>query len=116
MAHGLKLGVETIKNYLRGDREAVPLIVLVSDGRANVNLHGGDPFEEAKLMARQVACAGIQSIVLDTEQDFLSFGLVKQISDEMGGKYMRLDELSAAPIASAVRSKLLTGTSNTFNN
>ncbi len=116
MAHGLKLGVETIKNYVRGDREAVPLMVLVSDGRANVNLHGGDPFEEAKMMARQVASAGIQSIVLDTEQDFLSFGLVKQISDEMRGKYMRLEELSAAPIASAVRSKLFDGTQSNLNN
>jgi magnesium chelatase subunit D len=116
MAHGLKLGVETIKTYLRGDREAVPLLVLVSDGRANVNLHGGDPFEEAKMVAHQIAQAGIQSIVLDTEQDFLSFGLVKQISDEMGGKYMRLEDLSAAPIALAVRSKLLDGTQNSFNN
>ncbi|XHH10535.1 MAG: putative cobaltochelatase [Candidatus Bathyarchaeia archaeon] len=116
MAHGLKLGVETIKNYMRGDREAVPLLVLVSDGRANVNLHGGDPFEEAKMVARQVASAGIQSVVLDTEQDFLSFGLVKQISDAMGGKYMRLEELSAAPIALAVRSKLFEGVHNGLNN
>jgi magnesium chelatase subunit D len=115
MAHGLRLGVETIKNYVRGDREAVPLLVLVSDGRANVNLYGGDPFEEAKMMARQVSLAGIQSIVLDTEQDFLSFGLVKQISDEMHGKYMRLEELSAAPIASAVRSKLLDDQNNLCN-
>jgi magnesium chelatase subunit D len=115
MAHGLKLGVETIKNFMRCDREAVPLLVLVSDGRANVNLHGGDPVEEAKMVARQVAGAGIPSIILDTEQDFLSFGLAKQISDEMGGKYMRLEELSAAPIASAVRSKLLDSIQNNNN-
>jgi magnesium chelatase subunit D len=116
MAHGLKLGVETVKNYLRGDREAVPLLVLVSDGRANVNLHGGDPFDEAKMMAREVALAGIQSIVLDTEQDFLNFGLVKQISDEMRAKYLKLEELSAVPIVSAVRSKLLDNAQNNLNN
>jgi magnesium chelatase subunit D len=106
MAHGLKLGMETIKNYVRGDKEAVPLLVLVSDGRANVNLYGGDPVEEAKTIAREIASAGIQSLALDTEQAFISFGLVKQISTEMRGKYLRLEELSAAPIASAVRTNL----------
>jgi magnesium chelatase subunit D len=73
------------------------------------------PLKKHKMMARQVSLAGIQSIVLDTEQDFLSFGLVKQISDEMHGKYMRLEELSAAPIASAVRSKLLDDQNNLCN-
>jgi len=107
MAHGLKLGMETIKNYVRGDKEAVPLLVLVSDGRANVNLYGGDPVEEAKSIAREIASAGIQSLALDTEQAFISFGLVKQISTEMRGKYLRLEELSAAPIASAVRTNLI---------
>jgi magnesium chelatase subunit D len=106
MAHGLKLGMETIKNYVRSDKEAVPLLVLVSDGRANVNLYGGDPVEEAKAVAREIASAGIQSLALDTERDFITFGLVKQISTEMGGKYLRLEELSAAPIASAVRTNL----------
>ncbi len=106
MAHGLKLGMETIKDCLRRDRDAIPLMVLVSDGRANVNLFGGDPVEEAKTIAREIASAEIQSIAVDTERDFLSFGLVKQISTEMGGKYLRINELSAAPIALAVRDKL----------
>jgi magnesium chelatase subunit D len=115
MAHGLKLGMETIKNHVRGDKEAVPLLVLVSDGRANVNLYGGDPIEEAKSVAREIASAGIQSLSLDTEQDFLTFGLVKQISREMGGKYLRLEELNAAPIASAVRTKLFRDSGIVYN-
>jgi Mg-chelatase subunit ChlD len=91
---------------LRSDKEAVPLLVLLSEGRATVNLYGGDSIGEAKTVAREVASAGIQSLALDTEQGFLSFGLVKQISTAMGGKYLCLEELSAAPIVSAVRTKL----------
>jgi Mg-chelatase subunit ChlD len=53
---------------------------------------------------------------VDTERDFLNFGLVKQISAEMGGKYLRLEELSAAPIAFAVRDKLLHDPGITLNN
>jgi magnesium chelatase subunit D len=105
LAHGLKLGMETVKFWMRSG-EAVPLLVLVSDGRANVNLLGGDPVEEAKCIAREIASRGIQSIAIDTERDFISFGLVKQVSEAMGGKYLRLEELSAAPIASAVRDNL----------
>ena len=106
MAHGLNLGLETIRDYMRRDKEAIPLLVLVSDGRANVPLNGGDPVEEAKLVARAISSAGIKSIAIDTERDFLTFGLVRQISAEMGGKYLRLEELSAAPMASAVRDNL----------
>jgi magnesium chelatase subunit D len=106
MAHGLKLGMETIKDCMQRDREAVPLLVLVSDGRANVNLYGGDPVEEAKAVAHEICSRNISSISLDTEQCFLPLGLVKQISAEMGGKYLRLEELNAAPIASAVKHQL----------
>jgi magnesium chelatase subunit D len=116
MAHGLKLGMETVKNYVRNDKEAVPLLVLVSDGRANVSLHGGDPVEEAMSIAREIASAGIQSLSLDTEQEFLTFGVVKQISHVMGGRFLKLEELSAAPIASAVRTKLFPDQRITINN
>jgi len=106
MAHGLNLGLEVVRDYMRRDKEAIPLMVLVSDGRANVPLNGGDPVEEAKAVAREINSGGIQSIAIDTERGFLTFGLVKQVCDEMGGKYLRLEELSASPIASAVRKAL----------
>lgn len=104
LAHGLKLGLDAVEFSLRTDD--IPLLVLVSDGRANVNLYGGDPVEEAKRIARDIACRGIQSIAIDTERGFITFGLVKQISEAMGSKYLRLDQLRAAPIASAVRTQL----------
>jgi magnesium chelatase subunit D len=106
MAHGLNLGLEVVRDYMKRDKEAIPLMVLVSDGRANVPLNGGDPVEEAKAVAREISSGGIQSIAIDTERGFLTFGLVKQVCDEMGGKYLRLEELSASPIASAVREAL----------
>jgi magnesium chelatase subunit D len=106
MAHGLTLGLETIQDYVRRDKEAIPLLALISDGRANVPVNGGDPVEEAKLIAREIGCAGVKAIAIDTERGFITFGLVKQICDAMKGRYLRLEELSAAPIASAVRDNL----------
>jgi magnesium chelatase subunit D len=116
MAHGLKLGLETINEHMRRDKEAIPLLVLVSDGRANVPLNGGDPVEEAKTVARAINSAGIKSIAIDTERDFVTFGLVKQICAEIEGQYFRLEELSAAPIASAVRENMFHSPEITWNN
>lgn len=102
LAHGLKLGLETLRNCLARDKHAVPLLVLVSDGRANVSLCNGDPIEEAKMMAEEIRLAGINSIVIDVEQDFVSFGLLQQVCARMSGKYLRLEELNANAIASVV--------------
>jgi magnesium chelatase subunit D len=101
---------------VRKDNRVLPLLVLVSDGRANVNLYGGDPVEEAKVIAREIGSGGIQSIAIDTERSFLSFGLVRQICEEMCGKYLRLEELSAEPLVSAVRENMFHGPEMTWCN
>ena len=106
LAHGLKLALDTIKEQRWRDKHIIPLLVLISDGRANVSLGGGDPVEEAKRVAREIRAANIRSIAVDTEQGFPTFGLVRQICDEMGGTYLRLEELKSEPIASAVRESL----------
>lgn len=103
LAHGIKLGLEIIRNCWAMDSNMVPLLVLVSDGRANVSIDGGDPVEESKKLAEEIRLAGINSLTIDTEQSFVSFGLLAQISEKMGGKYLRLEELNASAIASAVR-------------
>ncbi|MDR0318785.1 MAG: hypothetical protein LBI09_01970, partial [Nitrososphaerota archaeon] len=71
--------------------------------------------KEANNIASEIAFRGIQSIAIDTEQGFLNFGLVKQISEVMGSKYLRLDELRAAPIASAVKNQLFHDTPDNIN-
>ncbi len=106
LAHGLKLSLEIIKEQRWRDKHAIPLLVLVSDGRANVGLTGGDPVEEAKRMAQEIKAANIRSIAIDTEQSFVTFRLMRQICTELGGTYLRLEELKSAPIASAVRESL----------
>lgn len=108
LAHGLLLAMQALKSCLANDKHALPLLVLVSDGRTNVSARGGDPVTEAKQVARQIRSAGLRSIAIDTERDFLRFGLVRQLCDEMGGTYIRLDDLSVEPIVSAVRSGAFT--------
>jgi len=107
LAHGLKLGLDTIKKHLRKEKYAVPLLVLVSDGRANVSPNGNDPVGEAKKIAREIKAANIKSLAIDTEQGFVTFGLVREICSELGGIYLRLEELKSGPIVSAVQKNLV---------
>jgi magnesium chelatase subunit D len=103
LAHGLALAMETLKNCVTIDKHALPLLVLVSDGRANVGRREAEPLADAEQVARQIKAARIKSIAIDTERDVVSFGLMRRMCDAMGGTYLRLEELRAEPIISAVR-------------
>jgi len=49
---------------------------------------------------------GVVTQPLQTKEGFPTFGLVREVCDEMGGIYLRLEELKSEPIASAVRESL----------
>ncbi|MEM0314354.1 MAG: VWA domain-containing protein, partial [Candidatus Bathyarchaeia archaeon] len=102
LAHGLELALDTIRGYMAKDRNAVPLLVLVSDGKANVSFMGGDPVEDAKAIAREIRAHNINSLIVDTEQDYVKLGFMRDLSTEIGGKYLHLEELDASHLASAV--------------
>jgi magnesium chelatase subunit D len=106
LAHGLKAGLDTIKESLLKDKNLLPMLVLISDGRANVSIGSGNPVEDAERIAGEIRAANIRSVAIDTEQDFISFGLVRKIAGKLEGIYLRIRELEAAPIASAVRNNL----------
>lgn len=104
LAMGLSKAYEVLKMAKKKDPEILPVIVLVSDGRANYSLNGKDPFKEALFMASKIYKEGIQSIVIDTEKDFIKLGLAKEIAKAMDAKYYKLEEIEAGEIAGAVRS------------
>jgi len=79
-----------------GQRAAVPTLVLVSDGRANVALANGDPFADALARARLLRAAGIGAVVVDTEDGPIRLGRARILALELGAEYVRLADLSAA--------------------
>ena len=62
-----------LERQRRRVRDSLPLLVLITDGRANFS-RGGDPVEEALRAARRVAEAHIPAVVIDTERQFVSWG------------------------------------------
>lgn len=107
LSQGLLLAAEILVQHQRLRREAVPLLVVVSDGRANVAMRQGqDPMAEAKVEAEEIHRRGIASLVIDTETGFLRFGLAQELAAALRGQYLRLEELAAETMVKTVRQSL----------
>lgn len=106
LTHGLKLGLETITEYLRRKPKTIPLLVLVSDGKGNVRLNGGDPRDEALAVCRQIRAERIHAIGIDTEEKDRITGRMEELCREMGGLYLRPEELRAEQLAATVKERM----------
>ena len=112
LARALYLAMETLETERLKDRDVLPLLVLLSDGRANVTLAGeqspqySSPSGEVQSLAQTIADAKIPAVVVDTEQDFIKLELAQPIADSMSARYIKLDELAAENLADAVRQQL----------
>ena len=79
---------------------------MISDGRANVCLHGESALEEIIEIASHIKAKGIHSTVIDTEVGAIRFGFARQISDALGARDLKLEDLRSDSIVNAVRSSI----------
>ncbi|KAF5424712.1 MAG: magnesium chelatase subunit D [Candidatus Methanocomedens sp.] len=103
LPHGLMKGYEVIQSELRRDPDAYPFFILISDGRANVCLHGESALEETLEIASHIKAEGIHSTVIDTEAGAIRFGFARQISDALGARHLKLEDLRSDSIVNAVK-------------
>ena len=121
LSRGLLLAMEVIETEKQKDRNVLPLLVVLSDGRANVAMGRGDQtpgqsqpsgaataLAEARAVASAIKEQGIASVVIDTETDFLRMGLAEPIAEAMGAPCMKLEELHSDALADTVRMQMTT--------
>ena len=102
LAHALSLASETLE---KANGDMPPLLVLLSDGKANVPLNDGvDPWQETLRFAALLADRGIPALVLDTETGYLRLGRARQLANTLGAECLTLEELSAENLALTIRS------------
>lgn len=77
------------------------VLVLLTDGRANVGVRAARDGIAAELqhLGREVAAAGIQAIVVDTQRSYLSRGEAQKLAGWLGGRYIYLPNASGEQIA-----------------
>jgi magnesium chelatase subunit D len=106
LAAGLAKAYELLVRYRQRAREVQPLLVLLTDGRANTATNGSDPLADAMTRAGALRVARVPSLVVDTEQGALRLGLARRLAEALGGVCLRLEELAAGTLARAVKLSL----------
>jgi magnesium chelatase subunit D len=82
------------------------LLVLLTDGRANVSAAGGDPWEEAlaACASLRAACAGV--LVVDCEPGPIMLGRARVLAQALGAECVALDALDSAALSLRIHRRL----------
>jgi magnesium chelatase subunit D len=104
---GLYKGLQVLKTQLWKNRNILPIMVLVSDGRGNVALRT-NVREELLSIANDIRKQGIHLVVIDTDNTDANFPEVghncnKEIAEASGGTYYTMDELDSRKVVDVVK-------------
>jgi magnesium chelatase subunit D len=82
------------------------LLVLLTDGRANVSAGGGDPWEEAlaACASLRAACAGV--LVVDCEPGPIVLGRARVLAQVLGAECVALDALDSTALSLRIHRRL----------
>jgi magnesium chelatase subunit D len=82
------------------------LLVLLTDGRANVSAGGGDPWEEAlaACASLRAACAGV--LVVDCEPGPIVLGRARMLAQVLGAECVALDALDSTALSLRIHRRL----------
>jgi len=94
LPHALQTAITLLNRY---DKKSGyhPVVVFLTDGKANVALaSGGDPWNQTLELAAQFRQAAIQSLVLNTDTNFLNLNRAEELAIALGGAYVSLNDIS----------------------
>lgn len=106
LAAGLDMAYEIVKSSKIKDKDMLPVIVLISDGRATFSNSGIDPLDDALQSAQKIANEKIKTIVIDTDQNFIKMDYIEKLSKAVNGDVYKIDDLKAQSIVAAVNHSL----------
>ncbi|GAC1401425.1 MAG: putative cobaltochelatase [Ktedonobacteraceae bacterium] len=112
LASALRLARRTLQVSKRHDSQQQRILVLVTDGRANVadaetsQNTVRSPLDDARTAAYELRAIGVSALVIDTEEGPSRIGLAGQLADALGGTCVELAALEASSVANAVHSAL----------
>jgi magnesium chelatase subunit D len=76
------------------------VLILLTDGRANVAIGSGDPWQEALSLASQIRTP---ALVIDTENSNERLGRPRQLAEALGAEYLCLATLEVSEVVLALQ-------------
>jgi magnesium chelatase subunit D len=102
LSDGLLKGLQVLKTEQWKNRNIVPVMVLVSDGKGNVPI-GTDVKKELISLSAEIRKHNIRLVVIDTNDSFLDHGYNREIAEAGSGQYYRLADAKSANVVDIVR-------------
>jgi magnesium chelatase subunit D len=103
LAHALSLAHELLSRAPALQRPE-PLLIVLSDGRANVSLdEQGDPWQQSLECARALAKKRIAGLVLDTEAGYLRTGRARELGTALGMQCLSVEEFNSGSLHMTIR-------------
>lgn len=100
---GLEKSVAFVKSKRAKNKHIVSIVIIISDGRGNVNLTGSSFIDELKEISENASHEHIEFIVVDSETGFLKLGLAKTMAEHLKGMYLSLEELREGELVEAIK-------------
>lgn len=105
LSDGLYKGFRILKTEIAKRKNIIPILIVVSDGRANVPMEINIR-KELTATSREIKKHNIHVVVIDTTdndlpQEGISYN--KDIAEKSGGSYFTLDELDSGKIINLIR-------------
>jgi Mg-chelatase subunit ChlD len=93
LASGILTGLHGLHNEIKKDPTTIPIMILVTDGKANVPLEvGGNIHRELLVVLKYLVNEGIHVLVVDMSSK--GSDLAREISEKSGGRYYHPERLS----------------------
>ncbi len=100
LAAGLDAARELLASEALRDPHRRPLVVLLTDGRANAG--GSDPVAAALSAARGLAASGVPALVVDTERAPYRLSIASRVAQALSAPCVALEDLEAGSLAAMV--------------
>jgi len=110
LASGLATGLSLLKREREKELSATPILVLITDGSANVPLKvAGDAGLEAEEVAKDLRRSGVHLLVVDVGAE--GSDLANRISIAAGGRYVKTKSPSKEEIYAAIKGEQMEASS-----
>jgi Mg-chelatase subunit ChlD len=106
LSAGLLLAYKMISRELRSNSELMPLMIVLTDGAANVSMTGRTAMEESRIMAELMRYKEVRSVVVNMEQLSFDRGLAQDLAVALDGTCYNLRELKALSLYQTVQHEL----------
>ena len=106
LAHALSLAQDTLQKVLLQNPEQAVLLIVMSDGKANVPLPKaptGDAWKQTEQTASSLASLAIPTLFLDTDVGHVRVGRGKELAEILAGDYLVLEDLTKDSLVHTIR-------------